>query len=259
MSPPEPNTIEELIADARMALAAGNATRAVELLEQAYEKDSTDVRVRIELGNALYSKHGLDLLALRSAAGVLVEPSDSTSASESSRSGAGEEVCTRGAEPDPSADRYRQVRMDADPLRRLADRTSVVKRVRRLVVEGVFERRSATFDSTSVRVRRKGLLVRSVTVITSQLLETRQVLGASGRSLFFDREGQPSQAFVACAGSESVLARSHDALCALSDATRRGLQWIRDRNRLAGRDETSVLISRLETVAHAGSARTNCS
>jgi hypothetical protein len=259
VSTPAPNATEDLIADARTALAAGNAARAVELLEEAYAKDSTDVRVRVELGSALYTERGLDVLALRAAAGAVVPGSDSTNASERSRLGTEEEVCTGGAEPDADAGRYRRVHMDADPLRTVADRASVVERVRGLVVEGVLERRAEELDASSVSVRRKGFLVGAVTVFASQLLAAREALGTPESRLFFDRQGQPPQAFVACAESNSTLAQHHDALCALSDATRRGLQWLRSRNRLAGRDEASVLIERLEIVSHAGRARTNCS
>lgn len=258
-SPPKPNTIEDLVADAQMALTAGNSVRAVELLEQAYAKDSTNVRVRIELGNALYSDRGFDVLALRAAAETLVPGADSTNSSALSQGKAREKVCTRGAEPDPDADRYRRVRMDAAPLRRMADRASVVERVRGLVVEGVFERRSAKLDAASVSVRRKGLLVGAVTVITSQMLAAREKIGAPRSRLFFDREGQPPRAFVACAESETALAQNHDVLCALSDVTARGVQWLQTRNRLAGRDEASVLINRLETIVDAGRARTDCS
>ena len=259
VSPPEPNTLDALLSDARTALASGNSARAVELLEQAYAKDSTDVRVRIELSNALYSERGLDILTLRAAAEHLVDTSETSNVPATTPLEERQEVCTRGADPDTGLDRYRRVRMDVDPLRQLADHASVVDRVRRLVVDGVFERRSAQLDSVNVRVRRKGFLVGAVTVITDRVIEARQRLSGPGRTLFFDRDGQPPRAFVVCAESEPALARNHAALCALADATRRGIQWLRDRNRLAGRAEESVLINRFETVAHAASARTNCS
>lgn len=256
---PGPDTLDELLTDARTALAEGNSAQAVELLERAFEKDSTDVRVRIELGNALYSERGLDVFVLRAAADHLVEPSDSSASSTGRASTDNTDVCTDGARPASAAERYVRIPMGADSLRRLAERTSVVERVRGLVVEGVFNRRSEAFAKANVSMRRTGFLVGAVTKVAAAVVGVRKNVVATESTLFLDREAHPHRALVACAGGEDTLARNHDALCALSDATQSSVQWLQARNRLSERgDEGAVLIDPLQDLADAARLRTGC-
>lgn len=255
-----PKTLDALVADAQTALAAGNASRAAHLLERAFEKDSMDVRVRIELGNALYRERGLDIFALREAAEHLVASSDPSSASSAAHSSRGAEVCTDGTQPNTASGRYAHIPMDAGPLQRLADRASVVERVRDLVVRGVLDRRSRFFSAASVRLRRKGLLVAAVTGVADEVVAIHKIFGRPERTLFLDRGAGSERVLVSCAENEDTLARTHDALCALSDATGRGIQWLQARRRLSGEGEVDdVFIERLRDVADAARARTDCS
>ncbi|MFB6098768.1 MAG: hypothetical protein ABEK84_06610, partial [Salinibacter sp.] len=98
VSPLRSSNVDTLLAEARTALAGDNPYRAVRLLKRAYEIDSTDVRVRVELGNALYSKQGLDVFALRDAVKHLVDSTQSSSASVGGASTRERgKVCTEGA------------------------------------------------------------------------------------------------------------------------------------------------------------------
>lgn len=258
--PSGPNTIDELLTDARTALAGGNPARAVQLLERAFEKDSSDVRVRIELGNALYSERGLDVFALRAAAVHLVGRSDSSASSTTGTASGGMDVCTDGDRPDPDTERYARIPMEADPLRRLRERAAVVERVRRLVVEGVFRRRSESFEEASVSVRQKGFLVGAVTKAGTGMIGVRENFIDKESTLLLDREAQPHRALVACAEEEQSLARSQATLCTLSDATHSSVQWLQARNRLSERaDEGAVLIEPLQNLADAARLRTGCS
>lgn len=259
-APPGPNTIDELLTDARTALAEGNPAQAVQLLERAFEKDSTDVRVRIELGNALYSERGLDVFTLRAAVAHFVETSDTSASSTVGGSIDSTGVCTDGDRPDPATERYARIPMGAEPLRRLAERTTVVGRVRGLVVEGVFNRRSEAFANAGVSVRRKGYLVGAVTEVVRRAVGVREDVVATESALFLDREAQPHRALVACAEEADTLARNHNALCALSDAAQSSVQWLRARRRLSDRaEEGSVLIDPLQDLAAAARLRTGCS
>lgn len=255
----QPDTVDALVADANAALTNGNASRAVQLLERAFDKDSTDVRVRVELGNALYAKHGLDVFALRTAAEHLVELSGSSEGSAADRSVRDESVCTDGARPGTVPERYESIPLDADPLRRLVDRTSVVERVQGLVVEGVLERRPEAFASARPNVRRKGLLVGAVTAVAEEVIDVHAVFDTTGSSLYLDREAEPHRALVACAETDGLLAQTHDALCALGTAARRGVQWLQDRTPSSEEDQDSVLTERLQTLADAADARVDCS
>lgn len=255
---PEPSSVDALLADARTALTAGEPSRAVQLLERAYDKDSTDVRVRVELGNALYAERGLDVFTLRAAAEHLVgasESSDSSTATQSLRKGS---VCTSGMQPEIRSDRYDRVPVDAGPLRRLADHAAVIQRVRRLVVTGVLERRAEVFSATETRVRRKGLLVGAVATVANEVIDARAVVETTGSFLYFDSAANPNRALVACAGTKDALAQNHDALCALGTAAYQGVQWLQIRNRLSQTDQESVLIGRLQRLAGAASARIDC-
>lgn len=255
-----PRSIEDLLADARSALTAGDTSRAVQLLERAYDEDSTDVRVRVELGNALYADRGLDLFTLRAAAEHLIDPSKSTGSSTASPSPHGtNSVCTDDAQPDSSSDRYAFVPLEADPLLRLVERSEVVERVRRLVVEGVLQRPTAAFSDAGVRVRRKGLLVGAVTVTADAGTAVHEVFEAPESTLFLDRDAQSGGAFLACADTEDLLRQNHDALCTLHTAADRAGQWLQARNRLSGSDQTAVLIGRLQTIAESIVARIECS
>lgn len=258
---PEPNTIDELLADARAALAEGNSARAVQFLERAFELDSSDVRVRVELGNALYSEHGIDVFSLRAAVDYLVEQPDSSTSPAAGALSRDANVCTDGDRPEPSAtERYARVPMNADPLRRLVERRPVVERVRRLVVDGVLSRRLESFAEASVSVRRKGFLVGAVTESVVGITGVHESFVGAESMLFLDREAQPHRALIACADGEDALARNHDALCALSDATQPSIQWLRARNRLSERgEEGAVLIDPLRDLANAARLRIGCS
>lgn len=257
---PSPNGVDALVADAQTALTDGNASRAVRLLERAYEKDSTDVRVRVELGNALFAERGLDLFALRSAAEHLVGTSETSSSSAAAQSlHSSKTVCTDGARPEMDADRYDVVPNDADPLRRLTERAALVKRVQRLVVAGVLERRNDALSSVRAQYRQKGLLVGAVAAVAKEVIDVHAVLDTTGSSLYLDREAEPHRALVACAETDAPLGRVHDALCALETAARRGRQWLQDRNRPSGGNQGTVLIERLQTLADVASARVGCS
>lgn len=259
VSPPEPDTVNALLADAQTALAAGDASRAVRLLERAFDKDSTDVRVRVELGNALYADRGLDVFTLRAAAEHLVELSKSSKVSSAAPSFREETVCTDGARPEMSADRYDSVPLDADPMRPLLEHASTVERVRRLVVKGVLEGRAEALASARSRYRQKGLLVGAVTVVAAEIVGVHAAFDTTDSSLYLDREFEPDRALVACAATDGSLDQRHDALCALDAAARRGVQWLQDRSRSSEADRGSVLIDRLQDLAAAASARIDCS
>ncbi|MFB6098340.1 MAG: hypothetical protein ABEK84_04370, partial [Salinibacter sp.] len=163
------------------------------------------------------------------------------------------------AAPAAAPGRYDQISIDAAPLRRLADHGSVVDRVQELVVEGVLVRRPAAFDAANVSVRRTGYLIATATVVAGSLLTLRTVVRTTGSTLYLDRAAQPTQALLACAEGDRRLARTHDALCALSNAADRGVHWLRARLRLSERGEGAMLAGPLRDLVAAASARTSCS
>jgi hypothetical protein len=261
---PEPNTVEALLADAQTAMARGDASRAVRLLEEAFDKDSTDVRVRMELGNALYAERGLDLFLLRSAAEHLAGTSGSSSPAVGARSSPGApssraSVCTDAAQPESDAERYDPVPNEAEPLRQLGERTAVVDRVRRLVVAGVLERRPEALSSAPSSYRQKGLLLGAVTAVAADVIDVHVAIDSTGGSLYLDRGASPHRALVACADTGTALDRVHDALCALETAARRAVEWLQARTPAPESSQDAVLIERLQDLAYAAGARIDCS
>ena len=254
---PSPDTVDALVEDARTALTAGHTTRAVRLYERAFEKDSTDVRVRVGLGNALYADRGLDVFALRRAAEHLTgarEPPGATAVAGGARTAT---TCTDGARP-ASSTRYGAVPLGADPIQELTGHAPVVERVRRLVVAGALENRTRGFASAAPRLRRIGLLVGSVTTVARQVGKADRMFGEVPGTLFFDPESAPDGALVACAPTGVDLRRVHGALCRLGEAARQGAQWLRERTQSTDA-QSSVLGERLRTLDDVIRARIDCS
>jgi len=256
---PGPNNIDALVADARTALADGNASRAVRLLERAYDKDSTSVRVRIELANALYAERDLDLFALRAAAEHLAGTSESSAPATAGKAAHSESMCTDAARPESDANRYEAVPIEAAPLRRWVDRQSVVERVYRLVVTGVLERRPEAFSGATTSVRQKGFLVGAITVVANEVIGARAVIAGTGSALYLDRASNPHRALVVCSGTGDTLSENHNALCALSAAAQQGVQWLQARYRSSETDQGAVLIDRLQALSNAVGTRIDCS
>lgn len=252
---PAPKSVDALLADARTALRADHPSRAVRVLERALQKDTTDVRVRVELGAALYAERGLDVFMVRAAMDHLVQDDSTSSPSpQASR----RVVCTDGAQPSAAPGRYSSVAIAGDPLRALVRREAVVERVRRLVVAGVLERRATAFSGARSSLRRKGRLIGATTVAVRALLHLSERVRAAGGTLFRDREAGSIPALVACAETATALASCRGALCALGRALRRGHEWLRTRDRLSGRKTDAPLTKGFGETAAAATTRANC-
>lgn len=255
----EPNTVEELLAEARAALSAGESGTAVRLLERALDKDSTDVRVRVELGNALYSDRDLDLFAFREAAEHLAEDPDSSAAAGSSTAHPGvDRVCTAGADPETSSDRYTSISVEAAAIDRLVGRRALIDRVHSLIVEGTIEQRSGALNEAAARLRRKAFLVGAATVFMRGSIGLRDAILETESTLYFDRQVGPHGAILACAPSDSALDRAHEALCDLGAEADRAVRWLDARAELSGGTRTKDLVQWLQRVDRGTGARAGC-
>lgn len=255
----EPNTVEDLLAEARAALSAGESGTAVRLLERALKIDSTDIRVRVELGNALYSDRDLDLFALREAAEHLaVDPDSSGSAASSTAHPGVDRVCTDGTNPETSSHRYASISMGARPIDRLVERRGLIDRVRILVVQGTIEQRSGVLTEAPARLQRKAFLVGAATVFMRGSIGLRDAIVETESTLYFDRQADPRGAFLACAPDDSALDRGHEALCELGVLAGRAVRWLEARARLSGSSRTRGLVQWLRRVDRGASARAGC-
>lgn len=256
----DPDTVNALLDDARSALTAGNHARAVRLLEQAFDRDSTDIRVRIELANALLVDHGFDVFSLRTVAEHLGGSADSSGVSKKyfSQFGRNESVCTGGVEPRASPDRYEEIPVQADPIQDWVAQAALVDRVRRLVVTGALDRVSA-FEDARLELRRKGLLVGAVAVVASDVIDVYDAFQSTESTLYLDRGAPSGNALLPCAETEAALEHTREALCEFSAAGHRAGEWLRERARLSGSDQESVLVGPLSAVVEATSVHLSCS
>lgn len=240
---PSPTSVEELLADARVAMTNGNPQRAVELLETAYETDSTNVAVRIELANALYAAPDVDLFTVRSAVehlngkGAEVPTGDSDA-----------EVCTEGASSPRSPGRFLAISVeDHDGLQVLWAERDRIKRVSRLVVDGVLRRRAEAFAEAPVEVRSKGFLLAALTRLSRRLLGVRDALQATESALYMDQESDPPGALVACSPTTEDRDRVERSLCRHEEGVSQAASWLKRRNELFSSEQTSLLLDLLGT------------
>lgn len=243
----EPASVEDLLADARIAMTKTNHQRAVRLLEEAFEKDSTHVEVRIELVNALFAAHGVDAFTVRSAVEHVNEGVRSNSVDTEG------DVCSDGVDPDRSPERFRVVTFEGQAVRTLLGQRERIRRASDLLVDGVLQQRAEAFGQQSPDVRMKGYLLAALTQVSLRMLALEQGVRETAGTLYVDTEAQPSWAFVACAGTEETLSRIEQSLCRLKDEAARAVAWLQARNEAVGSERTTFLIDLLE--AHVAAAQ----
>lgn len=254
---PSPDSVDALVSDAETALATGNAARAVRLFERAFEKDSTDVRVRVGLGNALYADREIDVFTLRRATEHFVESGKTAETSGVGKSAREQARCTDGAQP--ASDGYEAVSLDAAPIQDLTEHASIIDRVHGLVVSGVLENPERGFASVEPRVRRIAFLVGSLTAVAHGVVAVDGVFGTTESTLFLDSEFASGPALVACASNSRALSQLHGALCRLRDGAQRGGLWLQARNEGEDEAQSSVLTERLQMLDDVIRARIDCS
>lgn len=127
----EGGSIDNLVEDARFARANGDFVRAVELLEDAYDRDSDNAIVRVELATTLMQREGLNSVDLvGQVSDFVTEAIDSAEGMDQSEDAArfGGEVCSyTSGEPnrevfDPAAfEGYSNIIASLPLLRRVRD------------------------------------------------------------------------------------------------------------------------------------------
>lgn len=252
---PEATRVDDLLSDARIAIKKGEHQRAVRLLETAFDKDSADVEVRIELANALYAAHGVDVLSVRSA----IDHVNGTGAgAETLAENTGD--CTEPAPPADSTAQFLSVSFERDDaVGRLATEIEQFRRVSALVLEGVLQRRMDAFGEEPPRVRAKGYLIAALARVSTRLVLVRNVLQGTESTLYVAADSEGPREIAACGPTSGDVAQVEDALCRLGQSGVRAVAWLRSRNDLVGSEQTSLLIDPLETHVDALRASLSCS
>lgn len=248
---PNPTSVEDLLADARVAMTKNDPQRAVRLLEDAFETDSTDVEVRIELVNALYAAHGVDVFTLRS---VLEPGNEKATVADTAAP-----VCTDGGDSTRSSEEATIfIDRETDRLQDLVGQREWMQRASRLVIQGVLERRPEAFAAEAHDTRAKGYLLAALTGASLRLMAVRTAVWETEGTLYVDDSRSSSRAFIACGPTTEAVARIERTLCRLEDGFSQAISWLRARNELVGSEQTNLLISPLETNASAVQARRAC-
>ena len=250
---PSATSVEGLLADARVALTNENPKRAVRLLERAHEKDSTDVEVRIELANALYAVHDVDVFAVRAAAKQLngEKPVSGTDRG-------GQTACSNGVAPSGSPEWFLTVSFDAEsPLGMVAARAPQLRRVSSLLVAGVLARRPDTFAEMSPAVQAKGYLLAGLTRTSRRLLGVRTAVLDTESALYVDTETS-SPSLVVCSSGSEARAQVERTLCRLRSGIQQSLDWLQARNEHVHSDQTGLLIDTLTRQAATLLGRLSC-
>jgi hypothetical protein len=248
-------SVDELLADARIAMTNGRPDRAVRLLESAHEKDSTHVEVRIELANALYAAGGVDVFALRAAVEHLAG-----TGGEAGQPASDAAICTEGPRPARSPEAFVAISFgEAEALRPLVDRRNRLRRVSRLLVDGVLNRRSAAFAALSPEVRATGYVLAAVTRVARRLLAVREAALDTGSTVYVDVRETAASSVVACSPTDPDLRRVERVLCRLGEGIGQSVSWLQARNDLTNSAQTALLIDLLRAYAGALRSRLPCS
>lgn len=249
---PTATSVEDLLADARVAMTKNDPQRAVRLLEDAFKKDSTNVEVRIELVNALYAAHGVDVFSLRTA----LEPGEVKATAAKTDP----PVCSAGGDSTRSSEGATVfIDRESNRLQELEGHRKRMQRASRLVIQGVLEERPEAFAAEAHDTRAKGYLLAALTRASLRLLAVQTAVRETKGTLYVDDSGSASsRAFIACGPSTEAVVRIERTLCRLEEGFSQAVSWLRSRNELVGSEQTSLLISPLETNASAVQARRAC-
>lgn len=242
-----------LLADAQIALANGRPQKAVRLLNTAYEADSASVGVRVELSNALYAVHGIDAFLLRSVLERMTGRKEVETADTASGA-----VCTGGAMPGRVSGRYAALLIGtSEGLDRLANQRDELRRVSRLLVDGVLGRRADALAEQSPEMQAKAELLAALTRMGQRLVRVRRTVRETNSALYLDAEAAPP-ALVACSPTELARARTEQSMCELRKGTEHALAWLRTRNDRLRSDQTGILIDALARLGESLRGRLTC-
>ena len=107
----EGDSVDELVADADVAMTKGNYDAAVESLEKAYDEEPDNPEVRIKLSKALYGQQGITVVDLKRVvdyiSGLEEDQAKSKSLGKNSY-----ECSVESAEPDPAAGPYTEIDLE---------------------------------------------------------------------------------------------------------------------------------------------------
>ena len=246
-------TVPELLADARIALTKGETGRAVSLLEAAHDLDSTHVGVRVELSNALFADRGYDVFLLREALHAFTQYKPQKGASEKRA------VCSGERAPDSVAAQYNAVDVgEGSSIQAVMGQTTVINRVRNLLLRGVFEVRGERLAARDNRSRMKAYLLGTLAKAGFGVQEMARELTSTEASLYYG-EGSSVGQFVACAKSREGLDRVETSLCAYQERLAQSVDWLDRRNQLVGSERESVLLSPMRKQSDALVAGLACS
>ncbi|PQJ35284.1 hypothetical protein BSZ35_12340 [Salinibacter sp. 10B] len=196
------DTVDELVADADVAISKGNYDSAVTSLETAYDRAPENPEVRIKLTTALYGQADLTVVDLK-------EIVDYVSGLEDDRAGAsrhssaknGLQCSVEAAEPDPRAQGYEEIDLRAHEVFSVFfNNESLVNRVATDILDQEFSQ-TQKFETLPADLRASWFTNASFTEIARAILVVHDEAMERGGHLFRD----PNDDVVFCAPEQADL------------------------------------------------------
>ncbi len=157
----ESDDVDALIVDARQALAAGDATSAVRIMERALARDPEQLRVRTLLSTSLLARDSVDTLTIQDLGQVVAETGGGTPAVGASG------LCSFAAATTPTVPLAIE---EAASYRRIEPALNVLRRIHELLDVRV----DGTGNSNDVLLAAQTLHIQGIAIIGVALVELQK-------------------------------------------------------------------------------------
>jgi hypothetical protein len=181
------DTVDELVADADVAISKGNYDSAVASLETAYDREPENPEVRIKLSTALYGQADLDVVDLKRMVDYvsgLEEDQAGTNSLASAKNGL--QCSVEAAEPNPSEQGYEEIDLgENDIFSVFFENESVVNRVATEILGRDFNT-TEEFEALPADLKASWFTMVSFTEISRAILVVHGEATERGGRLFRD-------------------------------------------------------------------------
>ncbi|WP_022835214.1 tetratricopeptide repeat protein [Salisaeta longa] len=245
------DTVDELVADANVAISQGNYDKAVELLETAYEQAPENPEVRIKLSTALYGQAGLNVIDLKELVDYISGLEDDAARSLFAPK-AGLQCSLEAAEPDPAAQGYERIALEGVPaLAPFIDNEGVINRVAGNIIEMAFAQTEA-FNELPADLKASWYTIAAFSNIGEAVLLVYNEAVARGGKLFRDANDSivfcaPEQTDLDALECEAYRIAEQENLIGSESELALALRFIEDKNTLYGsNDDTGIIPESLQ-------------
>jgi hypothetical protein len=243
------DTVEELVADADVAIRKGNYDSAVASLEQAYDEAPSNAEVRVKLATALYGQSDLNVLDMKSLSDYVTGlEGDATTASARTKAHDGVDLqCSvQAAEPTPENQGYVSIDLkENDTFATILAVESMLKRVNSALLTEAFRRKA--YDRLAPDLKASWLTNAAFADLTLAVLTVYNEAQARGGHLFREREGSgvvfcaPEKTDLDALECEAYRVAEQEDLIGQTSLLARALAYLKEKNELFGSGSNSTI------------------